>query len=201
MGGDLSNQDAGGVLWRFDGSTWSVDPSIESLRPGRVPILNKVWGRSASDVYVCGRLGLVFHFDGTQWTGTAVDTEDVDPEQLPLFTIHGNATEVAAAGGFTVGLIDELVDGTFENRAPRTAPQMNGVFLAADGSGAAVGVGGTVALRGTGGWQLQDPAFATPLDLHGAWIDPDGGVWAVGGDLTTSLNQGLVLYGGTAPIE
>jgi hypothetical protein len=130
----------------------------------------------------------------------AVDSGGVDPSQLPLFTVHGNATQVAATGGVAEGAILERVGDTFENRAPVAAPALNGVFLAPDGSGVAVGIAGTVALRDGGSWQLQQPAIETDLDLHGAWIDPDGGVWAVGGDLTTSLDHGLVVYGGNAAI-
>ena len=201
VGGDLSQQDTGGVLWRYDGTTWSADSSLAGLRPAGVPTLYKVWGRSATDVYVVGRLGLVFHYDGAHWTQVAVDSGGVDPSQLPLFTVHGNATQVAATGGVAEGAILERVGDTFENRAPVAAPALNGVFLAPDGSGVAVGIAGAVALRAGGSWQLQQPAIETDLDLHGAWIDPDGGVWAVGGDLTTSLDHGLVVYGGDAAIS
>ena len=159
-----------------------------------------MWGRSPSDVYVTGRLGLIFHFDGTQWSAVDFPTGGIDPTQLPLFTIHGNATHVAASGGFTEGVIAELIGTAFENRAPLDAPQMNGVFLGPDPTGVAVGFAGAVALRSAAGWQLQSPAINTPLDLHGAWMDPDGGVWGVGGDLTTSLDQGMVVYGGRASI-
>lgn len=200
VGGDLADQDGGGVLWRYDGSTWTADPSLSAARPAGVPTLYKVWGRSPTDVYVSGRLGVVFHFDGTTWRQVSVDGDGVDPEQLPLFTIHGNADEVAASGGTPDGVILEREGDVFVNRAPRGAAQFNGVFLAPDGRGAAVGIAGTVAIRDAGVWTLQDPAIATDLDLHAAWIDPDGGIWAVGGDLTTTLGEGIVAYGGNAEI-
>ena len=198
VGGDLSDMDAGGVLWRFDGSRWSVDRSLEALRPAGVPTLYKVWGRDASDVYVSGRLGTVFHFDGSRWSAVPVETDGVAPSQLPLFTIHGNDSEVAATGGAAEGVLLELSGGTFVDRAPRGAPPLNGVFLAPDGAGAAVGIAGTVAIREAGVWALQEPGVQTDLDLHATWIDPDGGIWAVGGDLTDSLGRGIVAYGGDA---
>jgi len=200
VGGDLSNPDAGGVVWRFDGATWHDDTTIVEAHPAGIPILYKVWGRSANDLYICGRLGSVFHYDGTQWTQVNVDTGGLDAQDLPLFTVHGNATQVVASGGVLSGVIYELEGDTFENRAGPGLLQMNGVFLQTDGTGVAVGVGGTVAFRGVSGWQLQHPGLNTPLDLHGAWIDPDGGVWAVGGNLTTTLDQGMVVYGGTATV-
>jgi hypothetical protein len=199
VGGDLSNQDTGGVVWRFDGTTWGADPAFATFRPTGSPILYKVWGRSESDLYVSGRLGLIFHFDGTQWTQVNVDTGGADPQDLPLFTIHGNATQVAATGGLFNGVIYELLGTTFENRALPGTPQMNGIFLRPDGTGVAVGIGAAIAFRSADGWQVQQP-LNTHLDLHGAWVDPDGGVWAVGGDLTTNLNEGMVVYGGTAAI-
>ncbi|MFI5365165.1 MAG: DUF6851 domain-containing protein [Candidatus Binatia bacterium] len=200
VGGDLSNQDTGGVVWRFDGTTWSVDTTLASARPAGIPALYKVWGRSESDLYVCGRLGVIFHFDGTQWTQATVDTGGADPQDLPLFTVHGNATQVAAIGGLINGVIYELQGSTFENRAAPGLPQMNGIFLRPDGTGVAVGVAGAVAFRDASGWQLQQPGLNTILDLHGTWSDPDGGVWAVGGDLTTNLDQGMVVYAGSATI-
>ena len=200
VGGDLSDQDTGGAVWRFDGKTWQVDTTLAEAHPAGIPILYKVWGRSATDIYICGRLGVVFHYDGTQWTQVNVNTDDVDPQDLPLFTVHGNATQVVATGGVLNGVVYELEGDTFQNRALPGLLQMNGVFLQADGVGVAVGVGGAVAFRGVSGWQLQRPGLNTPLDLHGAWIDPDGGVWAVGGNLTTTLDQGMVVYGGPAAV-
>jgi len=199
VGGDLTNQDTGGVIWRFDGRTWAVDATLATFRPAGVPTLYKVWGRNERDVYVSGRLGLVLHFDGTQWTQVAVDANGTDPQDLPLFTVHGNTTQVAATGGFLNGVIYELAGAIFENHATPGIPQMNGLFLRPDGTGVVVGVGGAIAFRSADGWTLQRPGLDTPLDLHGTWVDPDAGVWAVGGDLN-NLDRGMVVYGGTASI-
>jgi hypothetical protein len=143
---------------------------------------------------------LIFHYDGMEWTQVDVDTGAADPALLPLFTVHGNATQVVATGGLLAGVVYELQSNTFENLAMPGLPQLNGIFLRPDGTGVAVGVAGAVALRGVSGWQLQRPGLNTALDLHGVWVDPDGGVWAVGGDLTTSLDHGLLVYGGTATV-
>ena len=199
VGGDLTNQDTGGVVWRFDGRTWAVDTTLATFRPAGVPILYKVWGRNESDMYVSGRLGLVLHFDGSQWAQANVDTNGADPQDLPLFTVHGTATQVAATGGFLNGVIYELAGTTFENHATVGIPQMNGLFLRPDGTGVTVGVGAAIAFRDSDGWSLQRPGLNLPLDLHGTWVDPDAGVWAVGGDLN-NLDRGMVVYGGTAAI-
>jgi len=93
-----------------------------------------------------------------------------------MFTVHGNATQVAAIGGLINGVIYELQGSTFESRAAPGLPQMNVIFLRPDGTGVAVGVAGAMAFRDASGWQLQQPGLNTILDLHGTWSDPDGGV-------------------------
>jgi hypothetical protein len=49
------------------------------------------------------------------------------------------------------------------------------------------------------GWH----SVKTGLDLidpfHAVWVDPEGGVWAAGGDvLTPLLNEGMLLHRGEA---
>ena len=200
VGGDLSKPDTGGIVWHYDGTQWTEDQFIGRVRPEGLPTLYKVWGRNSSDVWVVGRLGLVFHFDGVHWAQSNVDLGGAAPEDVPLFTLHGNATQTVAVGGFLDGTIFELQGTAFEDLATPGTPQMNGVFMRPDGSGAAVGVGGAVAFRKGTGWQLQRPGLNTPLDFHGTWIDPDGGIWAVGGDVSISLDQGMIAYGGPAAI-
>ena len=200
VGGDLSNEDTGGVVWHYDGTQWTQDQFIGRVRPAGLPTLYKVWGRSNTDVWVVGRLGLVFHFDGVHWTQANVDLGGAAPEDVPLFTLHGNAAQTVAVGGFLNGTIFELQGTSFEDLATPGTPQMNGVFMRPDGSGAAVGVGGAVAFRNGTGWLLQRPGLNTPLDFHGTWIDPDGGIWAVGGDVSINLDRGMIAYGGPAAI-
>jgi hypothetical protein len=182
------------VVWHFDGSAWTVE-DLSSVRAQGVPTLFKVWGRARDDVYAVGRLGVVLHFDGDGWSEVSSNTI------RPLFTVHGNATHTVASGGFIDGVIIERSDGgAFEHRAPPGALQMNGVFLAADGRGAAVGIEGSVAFRTANGWLLQSPPVDTLRDFHATWIDPEGGVWAVGGELSFDLDDGILAYGGSRTI-
>ena len=196
VGAELSNQGSSGVVWRFDGTRWTSDAAIGKLIPEGLPILYKVWGRDEKDLYVVGDLGVVFHFDGAVWTRSTVDLGGAMPSDSPLFTVHGNATRVEAVGGLDNGLILESQGASFANGASPQTPQMNGVFIRPDDAGVAVGIAGALAFRGAGGWQLQSPGVDTGLDFHGSWIDPEGGVWAVGGNLTTDLNRGILAYGG-----
>ena len=76
---------------------------------------------------------------------------------------------------------------------------MNGVFVPPDGRAVAVGFEGAIALRRSDRWELADSGLDNILDFHATWIDPDGGVWAVGGDLS-DLTRGTLAYGGKETI-
>jgi len=187
VGGDLDDPDLGGVIAHFDGQAWtSFD--LSAIAAEGLPTLYKVWGRGPSDVYAVGRLGFVMHFDGVSWTRLANDT------QRTLFTIHGNDSTVVATGGAGDAVIEELRAGKFVNQAPDDIIQMNGVFIPAHTQGVTVGNQASVAFRTDAGWELQDIGIETTLDLHAVWMDPNGGIWAVGGHLGASLDQGIVVY-------
>jgi len=185
VGGDLEDPDGSGFLWSYDGAAWN-NVDLNAVLPEGVPILYKVWGHSASDIYAVGRLGTILHFDGTDWQMIPSNTSRT------LFTVHGNADDVVAVGGF----IDAFV-----NRAPASLAQLNGVFLPESGDGATVGIEGTYARRGANGWVKDGDAFDTSRDFHATWIDPDGGVWAVGGNLSSALDNGMIGYDGDAAIS
>jgi hypothetical protein len=193
VGGDLDAPDDSGFVWRYDGQSW-MSEDLSAVLPQGVPILYKVWGRSGSDLYVVGRLGVVLHYDGSAWTRVPTDTTRT------LFTVNGNDTLVAAAGGLGDAVLLEEEGGTFVNRAPAATPQMNGVFVPHDGQAVAAGNLASLARRVNGTWVLQDAAFATTRDFHGVWLDPEGGIWAVGGNLSASLNDGILAYVGPSSI-
>jgi len=192
VGGDPS---AGvGVIWHFNGTAWSVD-DVTGVVANGLPPLFKVWGRSENEVYAVGREGVILRFDGSKWSQLTSNTDD------PLFTVHGNDTDVVAVGGVLEnGDILELDGDTFTPRTPSGLPQMNGVFLPPSGSGVAVGVAGSLAGRIATGWEQRDSGLNTNLDFHAVWVDPEGGTWAVGGEIITNFNQGMLAYAGTRTI-
>ena len=73
--------------------------------------------------------------------------------------------------------------------------------LGADGFGIAVGAFGSVYSRSTeAGWTEVNLGFNVAPSLHGSWIDEQGGVWIVGGQVyTPPLDEGVLLHWG-API-
>ena len=180
------------VVWHFDGATWAVQDLSAVLPSGEgATTLYKVWGRSASDVYAVGETGLMLHFDGASWSrlDSGVTTT--------LFTLHGSTAVLDAVGGFfTNGVIlEQKDDGSFAKRTPSGTPQLNGVFVPANGNAIAVGNGLSVAARDASGWTLVNDGGSETRDFHGTWIDGDDGIWAVGGDLS-ALNKGVLSYGG-----
>ncbi|MBI3785976.1 MAG: cytochrome P460 family protein [Deltaproteobacteria bacterium] len=192
VGGNPTDESGGGLVLHFDGITWSpVD--LSSLLPGGIPTLYKVWGRGVGDVYAVGRNGMILHYDGSVWSVIPSNTTQ------PLFTVHGNESLVAASGGFSGGVILEREGDQFVDRAPLGSPQMNGVFVPTDGQAVAVGIVGSLALRSDAGWKLADTGLSTQLDFHATWVDSDGGIWAVGGDLS-GLSSGMLAYGGAQTI-
>ena len=195
VGGDPADEDAGGVVWHYDGEAWTP-ADLTGVVSGGLPTLYKVWGRSASDIYAVGRRGVVIHFNGTNWTQL-----EITSLPRPLFTVHGNDTQVAAVGGFFDGVILEQVGARFEDRTPQGITQMNGVFVPASGRAAAVGREGALAIRTANGWELQENTLNTVLDFHATWVDPDGGIWAVGGDLSVDLKDGILAYAGSRSIS
>ncbi|HYI01201.1 vanadium-dependent haloperoxidase [Hyalangium sp.] len=185
----------GGFIWHYDGTAWKDVPLPYADMPrtpdGDISGLFKVWGTGQGDVYAVGGLGTVLR----SRAGGAF-------ERLPtgttsrLFTVHGAGDTVVVVGGEGQGEILELsASGQFERRTPDGCPLLQGVAIAPDGSGWATGSRGEVYRRTAGGWERGELGQQLELEsLHAAWVDPEGGVWAVGGNvLSSGLNAGAIL--------
>ncbi len=195
-GGDLDQPDDSGVVWRFDGAQWSNE-DLTSVDPAGIPVAFKVWGRSGNAVYVCGGRGLMLFYDGVSWSELDTGTTRT------LFTVHGNDNLAVSCGGAQSGVLVEQNGNAFSDAAPQGLLQMNGVFVPPTGEAITVGFEGSVAFRRAGGWEIEDTGLGLDptLDYHAAWIDPDGGVWAVGGNIRGEpRTNGMVSYFGEAMI-
>lgn len=196
VGGDVNEPDTSGVIWRFDGTEWTVE-DLSGLGEEGVPVLFKVWGRSENEVYAVGGRGTVLRYDGTEWSTVESATTRT------LFTVHGNDELVVATGGAQSGVIVESTGGAFADVTPAGTLQMNGVFVPPSGAAVAVGREGAVTLRSEGAWADEDTGLNLDLilDYHAAWVDPDGGIWAVGGNIVGEpRTEGILAYYGERSI-
>ena len=170
-----------GFIWHFDGTTWTdllLPSDMPRLANGEVAGLFKVWGDGAGNVWVAGARGaLLKSTAGGAFATVATGTE------LTLFTVHGAGANVVAVGGAGNGVIVEGGGAAFADRTPDAAPLFQGVFLTATG-GFASGARGDIYSKNGASWTLVDHRLALSVEsLHAVWVDPTGGVWAVGGNV------------------
>lgn len=197
-----SATDANDVLLRWDGSSWKPEALPEPSTPARGVALYKVWGPpprdgEPSELYVVGEAGVIWHRVQNAWK-----REGVGVATGRLTTVFGcSATEVYAVGGR-----DLLVsDGTTWRRAEidplLVVNDLNGVSC---GPGGVVIVGGgslklRLARRADGSRVWTSDFGSEPLvDLHGAWADPSGAFWGVGGQFNAAPRPGALRSGAVA---
>lgn len=189
-----------GFIWHWDGETWSEElvPALPLSSFGTAPALFKVWGDDES-VYAVGSAGVVLRRadDGT-WTALERTTD------AALLTVHVLDGQVAAVGGTADAVLLEA-GGAPTASALATVdldevPTLQGLCLEEDGGGWATGFYGTVLRREGGAWRQENTGVQfTAESLHAVWVDPDGGVWTVGGNVVSArLDAGVLLYRGPA---
>ncbi|MBM3945380.1 MAG: hypothetical protein FJ317_07845 [SAR202 cluster bacterium] len=185
VGGNVS---AGAFAWHYDGVVWAEVPGF----PQNVfesDSLFKLYGRNATDMWMIGTNGVALHYDGSTFTQAPAGTA------RNLFTVHADAGLYAAVGGFGSGVIVENDGGGWKDVTPDGAPQVIGIYLTGTGQGYAVGVEGSVLRRDGNRWKIVDTGLTIDGAFHSVWVDPSGGVWAVGGQvLAPPLIDGVMVY-------
>ncbi len=190
VGGDITGN-VDGTIQHWDGATWTEVATAPSVDDTQKRMAFKVWGRSADEVYVVGTNALVMEGNVSGFT-------TVDPSPLyistPITTVAGDADNVYAVGGYgNAAVARKIGSGAWEDDSPpptAIAPFFNGVSVR-DGVVVACGGQGSIWSREDTEW-LGGGEPLTTRDFHGCWIDPDGAVWAVGGDLS-GLTAGVVV--------
>jgi len=192
VGGDVSGSRNGAMI-HYDGTTWTEVGQPEG-KTNRSAF--KVWGTASDDVWFVGTGALISHWDGAGFT-------EVVPSPVygttTLTTVAGSANEVIAVGGFGNAVVARNDGSGWVDDSPppaQIAPGFTGIHVR-DDQVVACGTRGEVWSRDAEGWdRAYEPA--TTYDLHGCWIDPDGHVWTVGGDLI-SLTAGFVATDADVP--
>lgn len=107
--------------------------------------LTGVWGASEQDVWVVGKGGVIYHFDGKSWSKAAATEVD-------LYAVHGHGSQVLAVGANSrvvrntpAGWVAEPVPLGYDTRVLR------GVAVTAERA-YAVGTGGLILERAGGFW-------------------------------------------------
>ena len=184
VGGNVSS---GAFAWRYDGSVWTEAEGFPPVLV-RSASLFKVWGTATDDVWLVGTSGVILHHDGERITQVdSATTRD-------LFTVSGADGLVAAVGGFGTGVIVENDGEGWLDVTPPGTPHVVGVWLGEE-TAYAVGIEGAVLQRKDGAWTPVDTGIEVMGALHTVWVDPDGGVWAVGGQvLSPPLVDGVMIH-------
>ncbi len=191
VGGFVFDSNEAPVLLKIDGDKVESIPLPAEVKPSES--LFKVWGAAANDVWIIGDKGTVLRWDGKALTYGKVDGKP------RLVTVHGGAKNdiVIVGGAMSAQLFEGKGDGKWTDKAPKGLQSLNGVYVRSDGKAAAAGMGGTVLERSGGAWS-ELPLPNSDADWHGAWLDKDGDIWVVGGNLgsITAMDDGAVLrYG------
>lgn len=184
VGGNVT-KDA--FAWRYDGEVWS---EVEGIPPeiSASESLFKVWGKGSGDVWMVGTGGLTLRYNGLSLAHTSSGTTKM------LFTTHADYDLFAAVGGLGDGVILENDGSGWNDVTPKGTPHVMGLWLDGD-DGYAAGVGGAILRRDAGEWKRVDTGLDLKEAFHAVWIDPEGGVWAVGGQvLAPPLVDGVVAY-------
>lgn len=162
------------LVWRWDGTRLAPVAGV----PSRGATLFKIWGAAADDIWISGEGGTMLHWDGAAFTDHSAELAT----PTSVTTVHGcGPSDVWAIAGQGVFHFD---GATWARRTDIT--------LGSSSSGVACGrdrvlVVGNAGLkasldRATGVWTDDRRGAPTATDLHGAWIDPAGRAWAVGGN-------------------
>jgi hypothetical protein len=189
----VGGRGARGVIRRDDGDIFTTPTSTAAVTAGAATF--KVFGLAADAVYVVGQRGRAARWDGARFTVLATPTEET------LFAVHAaDAASVFAVGGALRGVVLRLDGDAWVDETPPDAPALNGVHVVSATLAYAVGYNGRAFRRSEGVWRPLAEDLPTLRDLHAVWVDPSGGLWAVGGQLASDPPSAGVLVHVGAPI-
>lgn len=201
-----------GVIWeRMSGEEiWRPLPlpaDMPKLVNGAHAGIFKVQGDGRGTVWFVGARGAVLKREGT---GPLELIETPTTQTLFTLAYDVKRDRMLAVGGGSQGVLLDLSQSPARALTlPPSTPLLQGI--ASDESGEIVVVGArATTLRASSspaisfeetGW-TQAEIEQKVESLHAVWIDPEGGVWSVGGDvLSASLSSGALLYRGLRDVS
>ena len=184
VGGMPGSDGPDDVLLHWNGTSW-VSEALPA--PAKGLALFKVWGQVGGDLWVVGETGIIWR------RGAAGVWSEESARYTPklardrLFTVDGCAGDDVWA----VGATDVLHwDGSAWSKQQVALPNIVNGVSCQGGEVTLVGFGG-LKLRRAGAMWLDESNLAPYSDLHGAWDDGAGSVWAVGGDFLSPARPGV----------
>jgi len=191
VGGDNA-VGAAPVVLRYDGTQWR-HAGIPALERPRVRAFFKVWGSSASDIWMVGQNGAILHYDGEQFTefGAGISQD--------LIGIWGTGPDnIIAVGGRGTAELARFDGVAWTKAPPSPLPGLNGVWLRSPDVAHAVGILGTVLRINPKTLAiLEEVDVPTDLDLHATFGDASGQLLAFGANFRFP-EAGVVLIRGLA---
>jgi hypothetical protein len=187
-----------GFIWHYDGAQFTelALPDDIPTVGGDLPGLFKIWGDEQGHVWAVGARGLVLKStNGADFERVPTDTD------ATLFTVAGHGGRCVVVGGGAEAVIFEETGAGFTRDDPADLALLQGVSFNASGVGFASGEAGALLERTEQGWEVADTGLTiTAQSLHAVWVDPDGGVWSVGGNVLSSLDAGVIVHRGAKAV-
>ena len=200
VGGDVESGALPPHVWRKNAGDWLQpdDTIVPAGQPGE--LYYKVHGTAADDVWIVGNRGITMHFDGLVLDRVPSDA-DLDTSSLMLLTVDARGEHPVAVGGLGAPAMLHWDGAQWRDQSPEFGAGATGVCRSADAM-VSVGQQGSVYRWSGSAWSSDLDETLSFMDYHACDISPGGDLWAVGGQLTSRpLNQGIVTYEGTGPIE
>ena len=167
------------TILHFDGSEWSDHPP-PALMGASVHAFFKVWGTSASNVYIVGQRGTVLHWDGTAWAQELTGASD------DLISLWGTGPDhILAVGGRGNGVVARWDGAAWQSERLTPLPGLNGVWMRADGVAHVAGIRGTLGTIDFATLEVEEASILDSRDFHSVF-GAEGRLVAVGGNLSSS---------------
>jgi hypothetical protein len=190
--GGVDGGGAGAFAWRLEGDEWLEATGFPDELV-RDHALWKVWGSAEDDVWLVGTGGVAVHHDGASFS-----TENVGGGES-LFTVHHAGGRFVAVGGGGTGLVFENTGAGWQRKDGADLSGLVGVHVLDAEHAVAVGRFGAFVEERAGQW-VEAEGNVGMETLHSVWSDPDGGLWAVGGQLDVQPpTRGVLAYRGKHP--